>query len=114
MTQKDYDEFCGSQQFKAFGKAIDEFIEAKKEESQTAALWLQYIDYVNIVKLFVFAERTSNWFLHIDAIKRMFNLFAATGHINYANAPTYMGKRWNCCHKQILGFSINSRMAYMP
>ena len=52
--------------------------------SQTAALWLNYIQYIHIVQTFVRVERTSNWSLHIAATKSMLNLLAATGHNNYA------------------------------
>lgn len=55
-----------------------------KECSRTAQLWIQYIDYIDIVKTFIYAERTSNWELHLSSLSKMLNLFAATGHINYA------------------------------
>ena len=42
--------------------------------------------YVHIVKAFIFAERTSNWGLHLEALSEMLNLFAATGHISYAKS----------------------------
>ena len=35
------------------------------------------MDYINVAKEFIYAGRTSNWNMHL-------NLFAATGHINYA------------------------------
>ena len=42
--------------------------------SQTAKLWLQYIEYVETVKLFIRAERTGNWNLHLIAVGNMMNL----------------------------------------
>lgn len=51
--------------------------------SRTAKLWTRYIDYVQVLKLFLLAERTSNWHLHLKCIHDMLNLFAATGHNNY-------------------------------
>jgi len=56
------------------------------EQSPTAKLWLQYIEYIETLKLFIRAERTGNWSLHLIAVSRMLNLFAATGHINYAKS----------------------------
>ncbi len=41
---------------------------------------------MDIVKLFIRAERMGNWNLHLVAIEKMFNLFAATGHSNYAKS----------------------------
>ena len=49
-------------------------------------LWLLYMNYICIVKAFVFAERTSNGELHLDVLSEMLNLFAAAGHINYAKS----------------------------
>ena len=49
-------------------------------------LWLQYLEYVDTLKLFIQAERTGNWNLHLIAVEKMLNLFAATGHINYAKS----------------------------
>ena len=59
----------------------------KKEvssNSRTAALWLNYIHYIEIVQQFITAERTSNFALHISTTKQMINLFVATAHKNYA------------------------------
>ena len=54
------------------------------EKSRTAKLWLNYTEYVEIVQQFITAERTHNWPLHVSTTKNMINLFAATGHNNYA------------------------------
>ena len=52
--------------------------------SRTAKLWIQHLDYIQVLKLFIRAERTGNWSLHLVALSKMINVFAATGHINYA------------------------------
>ena len=54
------------------------------ETSRTAQLWVQYLEYVKVIKMFIFAERIGDWESHFDATRRMLNLFAATGHYNYA------------------------------
>lgn len=56
------------------------------EKSRTAKLWLQYIEYIETLKLFIQAERTGNWNLHLLQVEKMLNLLAATGHINYAKS----------------------------
>ena len=70
--------------------ALDSFIKNKvdtlSKESRTAALWINYIKYVSIVQLFIDAERRSDWISHVTASKLMLNLFAATGHNNYAKS----------------------------
>jgi len=55
-------------------------------ESRTRQLWLQYMQYVRIVKQFLLTERTCNWHLHLKSVHDMLNLFAATGHNNYAKS----------------------------
>ena len=60
------------------------------EKSRTAKLWLQYIEYVETLKLFIRSERTGNWNLHLLAVEKMLNLFAATGHIHYAKMLDYI------------------------
>lgn len=61
---------------------------AKKKElssnSRTCSLWLGYVEYIFIIQEFIRAERTNNWETHINVTKSMLNLFAATGHNNYA------------------------------
>ena len=56
------------------------------EKSHTARLWLQYIDYVEISRNFIRSARTGTWGLFLRTISQMINLFAATGHINYAKS----------------------------
>ena len=36
--------------------------------SRTAKLWIQYLRYVEILKLFIRAERRGNWNLHLEAV----------------------------------------------
>lgn len=31
-------------------------------------------------------ERTGNWLVHLDAVSKILNLFAATGHTNYGKS----------------------------
>jgi hypothetical protein len=55
-------------------------------QSRTAKLWVQYLDYVQILKDFIRADRTCDWFLHLASLKKMLNIFAATGHRNYTKS----------------------------
>ena len=41
---------------------------------------------MDTLKLFIRAKRVGNWNMHILAVGRMLNLFAATGHFNYAKS----------------------------
>lgn len=54
--------------------------------SRTAKLCVQYLCYVEILKLFIRAERTGNWSLHLEAFNQVINILAATEHIHYAKS----------------------------
>ena len=54
--------------------------------SRTAKLWLLYMYHIDTIKMFIRAERTGNWNLHLVLLERMLNLLAATGHNNYAKS----------------------------
>ena len=65
---------------------LEETKESLWDKSRTARLWLQYIEYVETSRNFIRAARTGNWNMHLYAISKMTNLYAATGHINYAKS----------------------------
>jgi len=63
-------------------------------KSRTAKLWVQYGKYIETLILFIRAEKTGNWKLHLIALERMLNVFAATGHVHYAKrAQLYLQMR---------------------
>ena len=68
--------------------ALEE-ISIKLEHQRTSKLWLLYLQYISILKKFILAEITSNWQLHLDSSNEMLNLFALTGHINYAKSARF-------------------------
>ena len=49
-------------------------------------MWFSYVRYVSIVQDSTRAERTNDWNLHVLSTIAMLNLFAATGHNNYAKS----------------------------
>ena len=66
---------------------IEECVHRKQdllaERSRTAALWIQYLEMVDILRSFIRAERTANWELHLKALTRMLPYLAASGHNLY-------------------------------
>ena len=62
-------------------------------DQRTAQLWLQYLNMIAILKIFIKAERTGDWTLHLAAVKGMLPFFAAAGHNLYAkSAYLYLQK----------------------
>ena len=54
--------------------------------NRTGKLWLQFMDFVSIIRMFIRAERTVNFELHIYSSKQMLPYLAAAGHDKYAIA----------------------------
>ena len=54
------------------------------ETSRTAQLSVHYMEYAKVIKMFIFAERIGDSESHLDATRRMLNLFAAADHYNNA------------------------------
>ena len=87
---KSYAEVVESQEFIKFEQSLRQYKKILAESLLTAKLWLQYTQYVEVLKLFIRAERIGNWSLHLVAVTNMLNLFAATGHIiNYAKSARF-------------------------
>ena len=86
ITKEEIEEQLASDQFVKFIQALSDTKKTLAIKSRTAKLWIMYLDYVSTIKKYIVAERTSNWALHLEATKEMLNLFAATGHINYAKS----------------------------
>ena len=60
---------------------IGDALQAKKESlksSRTAAMWLQYMDMIDILRKCIRAERTGNWELHLQAVSEMLPYLAAS------------------------------------
>ena len=62
-----------------------------KEKARAAKFWLQHLDYINIFKIFIRAEKTGKWNLHLVEVSKMIYLFPSTGHVHYAKCrPFYL------------------------
>lgn len=77
------------------GEITDKLNAEKKsiKERRTAKLWLQYIEMIGILRMFIKAERIGDWKLHLQAVQEMLPYFAAAGHNLYAkSAYIYLQK----------------------
>src|SRR6188508_2705249 len=55
-------------------------------DSRTAKLWFQYMEMVSILKRFIRAERSGNWYLYLQTLTDMLPYFAAAGHTQYTKS----------------------------
>ena len=72
--------------FRSLSDAILNHICLLELKSRTAKLWLLYMKYIEVLKLFIRAERIGDWNTHLIATLKMLNIFASTGHFNYAKS----------------------------
>ena len=68
---------------KALWRIMDKLTEEKHsmKNHRTAKLWLQYMEMIGILRMFIKAERTGDWALHLQTIQAMLPYFAAAGHV---------------------------------
>ena len=80
------DNIVKSKELMKLNECIFKYKALLAERSPTTKLWMKYIEYVETLKLFIRAERTGNWSLHLVAVRDMMNLLTATCHVNYAKS----------------------------
>ena len=76
-------------QLSALQKTKRTIIEHQKNRLQgqrTAALWLQYLDMIAILRKFIKAERTGSWDQHQEAVYDVLPFFISSGHNIYAKS----------------------------
>ncbi|KAJ8878764.1 hypothetical protein PR048_019350 [Dryococelus australis] len=59
---------------------------ALSERSRTGKLWVQYVQQVDILHLFIRAERSGDWELHLKCVRSMLPYLHAAGHVHYAKS----------------------------
>ena len=77
--------------FKTLLSKIKDQIRTAEKNGPTATLWIQYFRMISMVKLFIEAERSRNWELHLSTIEQIMPFLHATAHKNYAmSAQIYL------------------------
>ena len=92
-------QFFQSDLFLSLSLSLSKLKEKLSKKSRAAKLWIEYLNYIQVVKKFIIAERTSNWLLHLEATTDMLNLFAASGHINYAKSALLYIQQMRALHE---------------
>jgi 5'-3' exonuclease len=71
-----------SKVMEVIGDKINQVIDTIRDQ-RTARLWLQYMEMVDIIRLFLKSERTGDWMLHLNILRAMLPYLAASGHRHY-------------------------------
>lgn len=80
------DILLGDATIQTFMTTVANIIEDEKQKSPTGKLWISYLKQVSILKMFLYAERTGDWKLHLQCIRRMIPYFHSAGHLAYAKS----------------------------
>ena len=59
-------------------------------QSKTVKLWIQFLEYIKVIKDLISFERLGMWENHLLTVSKFLNLFAATGHIYAKSARLYL------------------------
>ena len=69
---------------------IDDTLKRVTHPSSLLAIWLQYMDIVDILRKYIRAEHTGNLELHLQAVSEMLPYLAAFGHNYMISAWVYL------------------------
>ena len=86
VRNKDPDEVVQDDCVKKVTAVIEHLCDQAAGQGRTARLWINYFMQVSIIRLFIRAERTGNWWLHVHSVKQMLPYFHAAGHLAYAKS----------------------------
>ena len=80
------DNLLGDATIQTFMTTMASIIDEEKQKSPTGKLWINYLEQVSILKMFLYAERTGDWKLHLQCIRRMIPYFHSAGHLAFAKS----------------------------
>ncbi|KAL9970877.1 hypothetical protein ACROYT_G023330 [Oculina patagonica] len=76
-----------------YRELLPSFIAVKKEKNPNLQYWLQYMEMVLFLLLFIRAQREGIWDLHLYAFHKMLPFFHRYDHTNYARwGPVYLAQ----------------------
>ena len=61
-------------------------VQKLSSQSRTAKLWINHYSQIQMMRLFLYAERTGDWYLHLYCVAYMIPIFHAWGHLAYAKS----------------------------
>lgn len=80
------EQLTGNTLLKNYSFLIDKLYKESSDSSSTGRLWIQYLKQVEIIQDFIRAERTGNWALHLQSVRKMLPYLHAAAHLHYAKS----------------------------
>ena len=71
---------------KKFQENLRNLKDVVSKRTNAGKLWVQYIQYISIIKEFPRAERIGDWKGNLATMGKILNIFSATGYIKYAKS----------------------------
>ena len=102
-------DMTNSDEYVKLQSLIKETKTSLKNKSRTSKLWVLYMDCIETVRIFLYAERTSNWNLHLGATRRMLNVSLqpqVTAIMLSVQGCTF--SKWKTFLKSTRGCTLNS------
>ena len=87
---------------------IDELESKSALQSRTARLWINYLHQARLILLFLRAERTGDWKLHMYSVRKMIPLFHSAGHLAYAKSTRLYVQQMDDLSEKCQRISSNS------
>jgi len=90
---EEINQFCASEVMTKVEQLLEDKINEIENRSRTSKLWLLYRHYIKVIKLYIIAERTSNWHLciYITFLINLLTKFCIC--VSELNFPNIMVKR---------------------
>ena len=88
FPSEDYIPQVMSENFEKLERAVTMFSTSEAEKKPTFALWLNYIQMVEVLLMFLRTTRENDWDLHLSAVRSMLPWFFVTDRVHYARYGT--------------------------
>lgn len=99
LARDKFFDICESTEVRKIKLMYDAFVKNRCEESPLFSFWSKYIEMVQILLLFIRATRTSDWSLHLSALRSMIPWFFATDRVNYSRYASCYWLEMLCLEK---------------
>jgi len=67
-----------------FMSIVEGHIKNIESRKKTATLWVQYFFLVHLLRRFICAERSGNWYVHLECVEKKIPFFHSSRHFQYA------------------------------
>lgn len=93
---KEFDDYVRSPQLDEIVQMFQHYCLIQSQSHPTFALWMLYIEMVQLLLLFIRATRESDWFLHLSTIRSMLPWFFVADRVHYSRYASVYWTEMSC------------------